>query len=118
MGVCCGSRAEENKVDVSDINENYRKAWSLGNIQMKSQTSAKPELKAAIQAHYVKKGADEEYCKECDKQRDEAFVTCDVDNNGRLDLDEWKQFCILQCQNVSKRIGVTMIPNSIETQEA
>ena len=108
----------QNPIDVSNISPEYRKAWSLGNSTMKQATSMNTSLKAALQRHYVKKGEDAHYAEECDKQRDDAFLACDVNGNGKLDLDEWKVFCKVQCQNVSNRIGETMIPNDEPTQEA
>ena len=54
--------------------------------------------------------ADPEYKEECDRERDNLFVSCDPDKNQMLTLDEWKVFCKKACENLSRRCGVTINP--------
>ena len=49
-----------------------------------------------------------EFRKECDQERNATFLSTDVDLNGILELDEYKQFCKSQVENISKRVGVKM----------
>jgi phosphoribulokinase len=62
-------------------------------------------------AHYVKKGKDAAYAKECDDERDAAFFSTDANNNGLLDLEEYINFCKTSCGNISRRIGIEMKVN-------
>ena len=70
------------------------------------------EVQQDLAAHYAKKLTDDHYREECDKERLDAFVETDVNNNGQLDLEEWKHFCKKQCENLSKRIGRVVTPVS------
>lgn len=86
---------------VSDIPEDYRKGWKL----MKPQSH---EQKSALKKHYLRKINDVGYRFEAEKERQDAFEKTDKDKNGMLNLNEYKAFCKKSCENISKRIGVTV----------
>jgi hypothetical protein len=65
-----------------------------------------------LSRHFARKLSDPEYCEECDKERLEAFIATDVNNNDQLDLSEWKHFCKKMCENLSKRVGQVVTPVS------
>ena len=75
------------------------------------------EQKAALKKHYLKKIADVGYRFECDKERQDAFEETDRNRNGMLDLAEYKNFCKKSCENISRRINVTLDTISEEQME-
>jgi hypothetical protein len=53
---------------------------------------------------------DDKYHEECDKERDDAFHATDLNGNGWLDMEEWKNFCKKSCQQISDRLNVHIEP--------
>jgi hypothetical protein len=51
------------------------------------------QQKEAMSRHFMRMAKEPEYKKECTQERNSNFLATDVNLNGMLDLDEWKQFC-------------------------
>ena len=114
MGACCTTR--DVKDDINDVPEKYRNQWNLGGERFNQKgTDAQ---KKAMRDHFEKMANDASYKTECDRERDNLFTECDPDKNGMLTLDEWQVFCKKACENLSKRIGVTINPVDDTIKEA
>jgi hypothetical protein len=68
------------------------------------------QQKEAMSRHFIRMAREPEYKKECTQERNSAFLSTDVNLNGILDLDEWICFCKKQVGNISRRVGVELIP--------